>query len=50
MAQRLGLVTIGQMITALVVAVESPPAAGHIRIVDVPAIRRASLSKEALNV
>jgi hypothetical protein len=37
------------MVTALVVAVESPPAGGHIRILDVPAIRRASLSTEALN-
>jgi uncharacterized protein YbjT (DUF2867 family) len=49
-AQRLGLVTIAQMLNALVAAVESPPAPGQIRIVDIPAIRRASLSTEAVNV
>jgi uncharacterized protein YbjT (DUF2867 family) len=41
-ALRLGLVTVRQMVTALVRAVENPPAIGSIRIVDVPAIRRAS--------
>ena len=41
-AQRLGLVTIKQMVQALVAGVENPPTAGAIRIVDVPAIRRAS--------
>jgi len=41
-AQRLGLVTLAQMVRALVDAVEHPPAAGDIRIVDVPAIRVAS--------
>jgi uncharacterized protein YbjT (DUF2867 family) len=40
-ARRLGLVTIGQMVNALVRAVETPPAAGAVRIVDVPAIRRS---------
>ena len=40
-AQRLGFVTLGQMIAALVAAVESPPAEGTRRIVDVPAIRAA---------
>jgi nucleoside-diphosphate-sugar epimerase len=40
-AERLGLVTIRQMIGALVQAVENPPPAGMVRIVDVPAIRRA---------
>jgi uncharacterized protein YbjT (DUF2867 family) len=40
-AQRLGLVTINQMVEALVAAVENPPAAGTVRVVDVPAIRRA---------
>jgi uncharacterized protein YbjT (DUF2867 family) len=40
-AQRLGLVTLPEMIAALVRAVEAPPRAG-VRIVDVPAIRRAA--------
>lgn len=39
-AQRLGLVTRRQMVAALTTAVESAPAAG-VRVVDVPAIRRA---------
>jgi uncharacterized protein YbjT (DUF2867 family) len=38
-AIRLGLVTIDQMIAALVHAIENPPPAGTARIVDVPAIR-----------
>ena len=41
-ALRLGLVTLRQMIAALVRAVENPPSAGSIRIVEVPEIRRAS--------
>ncbi|HUM01924.1 MAG TPA: NAD(P)H-binding protein [Thermoanaerobaculia bacterium] len=40
-AQRLGLVTLRQMVAALVRAVEDPPPAGTVRIVDVPAIRGA---------
>jgi uncharacterized protein YbjT (DUF2867 family) len=40
-AQRLGLVTLRQMVTALAFAVENPPAAGSVRIMDVPAIRAA---------
>lgn len=40
-AQRLGLVTIQQMVNALVHGVESPPDRGKIRIIDVPAIRQA---------
>jgi uncharacterized protein YbjT (DUF2867 family) len=40
-AERLGFVTIQQMVNALVHAVENPPAGGKIRIFDVPAIRRA---------
>ena len=40
-AERLGLVTIDQMASALVHAVENPPRRGTSRIVDVPAIRRA---------
>jgi uncharacterized protein YbjT (DUF2867 family) len=40
-AQRLGLVTLRQMVAALVRAVEDPPPAGAVRIVDVPAIRGA---------
>jgi len=39
-ARRLGLVTLAQMIAALVYAVEHPPESA--RIVDVPAIRRGS--------
>jgi uncharacterized protein YbjT (DUF2867 family) len=38
-AQRLGLVTLPQMINALVRAVEDRPPAGTCRVVDVPAIR-----------
>ena len=40
-AQRLGLITLELMITALIAAVENPPPNGQIRILDVPAIRRA---------
>ena len=40
-ARRLGLVTLRQMVSALVRAVEDPPARGTLRIVDVPAIRRS---------
>ncbi|MDP2743793.1 MAG: NAD(P)H-binding protein [Dehalococcoidia bacterium] len=39
--ERLGFVTIDQMASALVHAVENPPDGGKIRIIDVPAIRRA---------
>jgi uncharacterized protein YbjT (DUF2867 family) len=42
-AIRLGLVTIDQMIAALVHAIENPPPAGTARIVDVPAIRASRL-------
>ena len=42
-ARRLGLVTLTQMICALVAAVEHPPASATVRIVDVPAIRAAIL-------
>jgi hypothetical protein len=38
-ARQLGLVTLEQMIRALVLAVESPPAAGERRVMEVPAIR-----------
>jgi uncharacterized protein YbjT (DUF2867 family) len=41
-ALRLGLVTIKQMVQALVSAVENPPAPGAVRIVDVPGIRRGA--------
>jgi uncharacterized protein YbjT (DUF2867 family) len=41
-AQRLGLVTVRQMVDALVRAVENPPPAGTIRIVEVPGIRAGS--------
>jgi len=40
-AKRLGLVTIDQMLGALVAAVENPPANGQVQIVDVAGIRRA---------
>src|SRR6185503_1802789 len=43
-ARRLGLVTLPQMVAALVAAVESPPAQGT-RVVEVPEIRAASLSR-----
>lgn len=42
-AQRLGLVSIEQMLSALVESVENPPA--KCRILDVPAIRRLSLAR-----
>ena len=41
-ARRLGLVTLEQMVAALVRAIEAPPPAGTIRIVDVPAIRAST--------
>lgn len=40
-ARRMGLVTLAQMVAALVDAVEHPPAAGAVRIVDVPGILAA---------
>ena len=43
-ARRLGLVTLRQMVNALVRAVENPPAAGQIRIVEVPDIRSDRIS------
>jgi uncharacterized protein YbjT (DUF2867 family) len=43
-ARRLGFVTLAQMVAALVHAVEHPPERGERRIVDVPAIRSASLN------
>lgn len=42
-AQRLGLVNIEQMLSALVAAVDNPPA--ERRILDVPAIRRLTLAR-----
>jgi uncharacterized protein YbjT (DUF2867 family) len=39
-AERLGLVTIEQMINALVYAVDHPPSMGEQRIIDVPRIRQ----------
>ncbi len=41
--ERLGLLNIEQMMTAMAYAVENPPANGQRRIYDVPAIRRARL-------
>jgi uncharacterized protein YbjT (DUF2867 family) len=38
-ADRLGLVTLQQMVDTLVRAVEHPPASGTIRVVEVPGIR-----------
>lgn len=40
-ARRLGLVTLSQMVAALVRAIEAPPATGETRVVDVAAIRNA---------
>ena len=40
-ALRLGLVTVAQMVTALLCAVEQPPPAGTIRVLGVPDIRTA---------
>ena len=40
-ARRMGLVTLEQMVAALVQAVEHPPARGTVRVVDVPGIRAA---------
>jgi uncharacterized protein YbjT (DUF2867 family) len=42
-AERLGLITIEQMVKALAFAVENPPEGGKQKVVDVPAIRRSSL-------
>jgi nucleoside-diphosphate-sugar epimerase len=42
-AERLGLVSIEQFVTAMVSAVENPPPPNQRRIIDVPAIRRATL-------
>jgi len=41
-ARRLGLVTLRQMVAALVGAVEHPPQQGEVRVVDVTGIRRAA--------
>jgi len=46
-AERLGLVTLSQMVRALVAAVEQPPPTGTARILDVPAIRAARLPAAA---
>ncbi|HXT19347.1 MAG TPA: epimerase [Thermoanaerobaculia bacterium] len=43
-ARRLGLVTLPQMVAALVAAVENPPPSGT-RVVEVPQIRAADLSR-----
>jgi hypothetical protein len=42
-AERLGLVTIEQMVNAIVYALENPPAPGQQRTIDVSGIRRARL-------
>ncbi len=42
-AERLGMVSIEQFVTAMVYEVENPPAARQRRIIDVPSIRRAQL-------
>lgn len=46
-AQRLGLVTIDQMVRTLVSAVEHPPSNGTMRIVDVPQIRKGTVDSRA---
>lgn len=43
-AQRLGLVTITQMVKALVAVIEHPPPPGQILVIDVPAIKRAAIN------
>jgi uncharacterized protein YbjT (DUF2867 family) len=43
-ARRMGLVTLAQMVAALVHAVETPPGDGTLRIIDVPEIRRLAAS------
>ncbi len=47
-ARRLGLVTLQQMIRALVWAIESPPPAGSTRVLEVPDIRKGLLLTTAL--
>ena len=42
-ARRLGLVTLRQMVAALVDAVEHPPQQGEVRVVDVTGIRHAAI-------
>jgi hypothetical protein len=53
-ARRLGLVTIRQMAAALLYAVETPPLAATVRVLEVPDIRRVSrrqtASQEAVSV
>lgn len=46
-AERLGLVTLGQMVDALIGAIEAPPPAGSRRIVEVPQILAARLGQAA---
>jgi uncharacterized protein YbjT (DUF2867 family) len=46
-ALRLGLVTLDQMVTALAWAVENPAPAGQARIISVPQIRKATLSRQS---
>jgi uncharacterized protein YbjT (DUF2867 family) len=40
-AQRLGLVTLAQMVSALTHAIEDPPSPGTRRVIEVPAIRKS---------
>jgi hypothetical protein len=42
-AERLGMVTIEQFVTAMVREAENPPPTGQRRIIDVPGIRQARL-------
>lgn len=44
-ATRLGMVSLQQMIAALVNAVENPPAKGSVRVLEVPEIRSSSLEE-----
>ena len=46
-AQRLGLVTLRQMVEALVWSVEVPPPAGTMRILEAPAIRKAAVGRSS---
>ena len=43
-ARRMGLVTLAQMVAALTHAVENPPAAGTVRVIEVPEMRALELS------
>jgi hypothetical protein len=45
-ADRLGLVTLDQMTHALISAIEQPPRAGSLRVVEVPEIRASTQARD----